>query len=193
MRSNISKAFGFLRIKYPEQEKGLSFILYYLPALLSILICSFILIIEFMTVKSINIFTQTAFESISTFVQVLPGFYIAALAAIASYSNPFVDNAMAGSPPYLEEVDNRGTRKSYLSRRRFLTLMFGYLAAISIILTIFLFVVRLGYETKILSVDPIIYYSIYSLLCFMFFAIFSQMVLVTLHGIYYLADRMHLP
>ena len=193
MLSNISKAFGFIRIKYPEQEKGLSFILYYLPALLSIFICSFILILELLTVKSINIFTQTAFESISTFVQVLPGFYIAALAGIASYTNPFIDNAMSGSPPYLENIDNRGTRKSFLSRRRFLTLMFGYLAAISIILTIFLFVVRLGYETQVLSVDPIIYYSLYSLLCFTFFAIFSQMILVTLHGIYYLADRMHLP
>lgn len=193
MLSNTSKAFGFLRIKYPEQAKGLSFILYYLPALLSIFICSFIVIIEFLTVKSINIFTQTAFESISTFVQVLPGFYIAALAAIASYSNPFIDNAMSGSPPYLESIDIRGTRKSFLSRRRFLTLMFGYLAAISIILTIFLFVVRLGYETQVLSVDPIIYYVIYSVLCFIFFAIFFQMILITLHGIYYLADRMHLP
>jgi|26BtaG_2_1085354.scaffolds.fasta_scaffold05527_3 hypothetical protein len=191
MLRNTLKAFGFLRIKYRGQN--LNFVLYTLPVVFAIFICIFILIVDFNSSKAINIFTQNAFDSISTFVQVLPGFYIASLAAIASYNNPNVDNKMSGRPPYLEERVSGGKRPSDLSRRRFLTLMFGYLAAVSMILTIFLFFIRLSYDTAIFSVKPLVYSAVYYILCFVFFAIFLQMILITLHGIYYLADRMHRP
>ena len=191
MLSNTLKAFGFLRIKYRGQN--LNSVLYILPVFFAVLVCVFIFIVDSNSNKAINIFTQSAFDSISTFVQVLPGFYIASLAAIASYNNSNIDNKMSGNPPYLEENVSGGKRKSDLSRRRFLTLMFGYLAAISMISTIFLFFIRLSYDTSIFSVNPLIYNTIYYLLCFVFFAIFFQMILITLHGIYYLADRMHRP
>lgn len=189
MHITLLKAFGFLRIKY--NGTNLNFVLYYLPLILSIFVATFLFLIDLNSDQHINIFTQNSFDSISTFVQVLPGFYIASLAAIASYNNPNIDNAMTGNPPYLEEKVTDGSRKSKLSRRRFLTLMFGYLAAVSMISTIFLFFTRLGYDSSILPVSYFFYTTVYYILCLVFFFIFFQMVLVTLHGIYYLADRMH--
>lgn len=189
MYITLLKAFGFLRIKY--NDSNLNFVLYYLPIFLSVLVAIFLFMIDSNSDQHINIFTQNSFDSISTFVQVLPGFYIASLAAIASYNNPNIDNAMTGNPPYLEEKVTGGSRKSKLSRRRFLTLMFGYLAAVSMISTIFLFFTRLGYDSSIISVSHFFYNAVYYILCLVFFFVFFQMVLITLHGIYYLADRMH--
>lgn len=191
MYITLLKAFGFLKIKY--NDSNLNFILYYLPVFLSSLVAIFLFVVDSNSKQDINIFTQNSFDSISTFVQVLPGFYIASLAAIASYNNPNIDNAMTGNPPYLEEKVTGGTRKSKLSRRRFLTLMFGYLAAVSMISTIFLFFTRLSYDSSIFPVSYFSYNAVYYFLCLMFFFIFFQMVLITLHGIYYLADRMHRP
>lgn len=199
MENYIFKAFGFLKIIYPEDSPNS--ILYLVPSLLSILVCCFLLYLNHDSDHIINIFNQPAFDSISTFVQVLPGFYIAALAAIASYNNTNsksndnsnLDNKISGNPPYLHEETSNGGRKSELSRRRFLTLMFGYLAAISMLSTVFLFFVRLSYDVGIIFVPYSIYLVAYAILMFIFFFFFFQMILVTLYGIYYLADRMHRP
>ncbi len=191
MSSYILKAFGFLFIKYDEGKPNM--ILYYLPIMLSILICVFLSMLNCSSTETINIFTEKAFDSISTFVQVLPGFFIASLSAIASYGNENIDNKMSGNPPYLLEITERGKYKSELSRRRFLTLMFGYLSAISMIITIFLFLIRLSYDVQILTVPSVIYFIVYYLVSFIFFYIFFQIITITLYGIYYLADRMYLP
>lgn len=191
MEKYILKAFGFLSIQYEDEKPDA--ILYKIPCFLSFLVCIFVLFLSLSSNQIINIFTERAFDSISTFVQVLPGFFIASLSAIASYNNKNIDNKMSGNTPYLLEKTNAGEHKSELSRRRFLTLMFGYLSAISMITTILLFLVRLSYDTHIFLVPLEMYVAIYLLLSFIFFFIFFQMITITLFGIYYLADRMHLP
>ena len=149
--------------------------------------------IDYHSKLDINIFKQSAFDNISTFVQILPGFYIGALAAIASYNYAPMDNVMSLPAPYLKEQVEGGFRESRLSRRRYLTLMFGYLSAISILSAVFIFIVRLVYAVNIFTVSAAIYYCVYYVITFLFFFIFWQMILVTLFGIYYLADRMHRP
>lgn len=193
MLINLLKAFGFLKIKYREKEQNLNLVLYVLPLLLSILVLVFLTVVNLSSTNHVNVFTQKSFDSISTFVQVLPGFYIASLAAIASYNNSDIDNKMSNNPPYLEEKTGGSIRPSELSRRRFLTLMFGYLAAVSMISTVFLFFARLGYDAAIIPVSLITYNIVYYFICLVFFTTFFQMILVTLYGIYYLADRMHRP
>lgn len=195
MFSYTLKAFDFLWIKYPSPSPNLNSILYIIPAVLSLAFCLFFGFIDYKSLNplGVNVFTHKAFDNISTFVQILPGFYIGSLAAIASYANPNMDNMMTTPTPYLEEPMTGGTRESRLSRRRYLTLMFGYLSAISIISAIFIFFVRLAYDVNIFPVSTFWYNIIYYPILFLFFVVFCQMLLITLFGIYYLADRMHRP
>lgn len=187
------KAFDFLKVQYPNNGDNLSSLLYILPGLLAILFCSIFALIDYNSLKDINIFTHGAFDNISTFVQILPGFYIGALAAIASYSYAPMDSVMSLPAPFLPEPVAGGFRPSNLSRRRYLTLMFGYLSGISILIAISIFVVRLVYDVNVFPVYAPIYYAVYYSIALTFFFLFWQMILVTLFGIYYLADRMHRP
>lgn len=187
------KAFDFLRVRYPSGGANFGSLLYILPCLLAIVFCLFFALISHKSAAGINIFNHTAFDNISTFVQILPGFYIGSLAAIASYSYEPMDRVMSLPAPFLKEQVDGGFRESKLSRRRYLTLMFGYLAAISIMSAIFIFIVRLVYSVNIFSVSSIVYNATYYVVTFIFFFVFWQMIMVTLFGIYYLADRMHRP
>ncbi|MFU8925149.1 hypothetical protein [Acinetobacter puyangensis] len=193
MLSYALKAFDFLKIQYPNSGENLRRLLYISPVLLAILFCSFFGLIDYNSKLDINIFKHSAFDNISTFVQILPGFYIGALAAIASYTYAPMDNVMSTPTPFLKEQVAGGFRESKLSRRRYLTLMFGYLSAISILSAVFIFIVRLVYAVNIFAVSATIYNIIYYLIAFLFFFVFWQMILVTFFGIYYLADRMHRP
>lgn len=187
------KAFDFLKVQYPNNGDSLRSLLYILPCTLAIVFCSIFALIDYNSAKGVNIFDHAAFDNISTFVQILPGFYIGALAAIASYNYAPMDNVMSLPAPFLYEQVTGGQRESKLSRRRYLTLLFGYLSAISIMSAVFIFIVRLVYAVKIVSVSAAIYNSVYYVVAFIFFFIFWQMIMVTLFGIYYLADRMHRP
>lgn len=65
-------------------------------------------------------------------MQILAGFYIASLAAIATFNRPGLDETMKGDPPRLKRS---GTLKEEeLTRRRFLCLLFGYLSFAAIAL-----------------------------------------------------------
>lgn len=187
------KAFDFLRVQYPNSGDSLRSLLYILPCALALVFCLFFGLIDCNSKTDVNIFKHSAFDNISTFVQILPGFYIGALAAIASYNYAPMDNVMSLPAPFLAEPVAGGFRESKLSRRRYLTLLFGYLSAISILSAVFIFIVRLVYAVNIFAVSAIIYSSVYYVIAFVFFFVFWQMIMVTLFGIYYLADRMHRP
>lgn len=191
MLSYAFKAFDFLKVQYPNRGDNLRSLLYILPFFLALIFCSFFALIDCKSSEGLNIFNHSAFDNISTFVQILPGFYIGALAAIASYNYAPMDYVMSLPAPFLREAVNGGMRESKLSRRRYLTLMFGYLSSISILSAVFIFLVRLIYAVKIFAVPAIIYHIVYYIVAFIFFFIFWQMIMITLFGIYYLADRMH--
>lgn len=187
------KAFDFLKVQYPNRGESLRSLLYILPCILTTIFCLIFAVIDHCSLEGVNIFKHNAFDNISTFVQILPGFYIGALAAIASYSYAPMDNVMSRPAPFLKEPVAGGFRESILSRRRYLTLLFGYLSSISILSAVFIFIVRLAYAVNIFPVSATIYNIVYYSITFLFFFIFWQMIMVTLFGIYYLADRMHRP
>jgi hypothetical protein len=63
-------------------------------------------------------------QDYSNLLYVLPGFYIAALAAIATFNAPTMDVPLDGQNTELcSQEENIQTRK--LTRRRFLCLLFG--------------------------------------------------------------------
>ena len=90
-----------------------------LPIIMSIL--SVIFIITFIDTNKI----KELIISILSFIQILPGFFIAALAAIATFNRLDLDKIMPHPAPTINIERNGGKEEIDLTRRRYLTLMFN--------------------------------------------------------------------
>lgn len=125
-------------------------------------------------------------------MQILSGFYIASLAAIATFNRPGLDETMKGDPPRLRRS---GTLKEEeLTRRRFLCLLFGYLSFASITLYV------IGASAMIAA--PVMAEGVAEgfartvlrvLFTGSFGFLLAQLFLATVLGIYYMAVRIQEP
>lgn len=132
-------------------------------------------------------------DTIFDIVKNLPGFYIAALAAIATFSKESLDETIKnqlGDSPFIKvrEVDHNGRETNIdtkLSRRVFLTFLFAFLTAVSfLILCTYLILSASGlFNTSVLFVSIIINFA--------FLFLFWQLIVCTFFGLYYLADKLH--
>ncbi|RVU33233.1 hypothetical protein EOE67_17390 [Rheinheimera riviphila] len=126
-------------------------------------------------------------------VKNLPGFYIAALAAIATFNKPELDNIITdqnnNSPQVnVRHVDHNGRVSdcpTAISRRVFLSMLFAYLTAMSFVIII-LYVVF--YSAGFLGSAYVVFASILNVA---FTAMFWQVVVCTFFGLYYLGDKIH--
>ncbi|PPT71587.1 hypothetical protein XarbCFBP8150_08585 [Xanthomonas arboricola] len=125
-------------------------------------------------------------SGVSGLMQILVGFYVATLAAVATFPTSSLD-----------ENTNRiwlgmkGGKKVPLKRRRFLAYLFGYLAMLSLALVIALLFRPVAEGALLhLKVASVVYYVKLALV-FIYQFIFWQMVFITLLGLYYLTDRIH--
>lgn len=134
-------------------------------------------------------------------LQILVGFYVAALAAVATFDRPTMDEVTAGSPLMLG--------KETLTRRRFISLLFGHLAVVGLALYILgAFVMAAGpairavVGTEVFSTSslgwswmPAISVEAALLLrgaiTWFHVCLSAHVVVVTLYGVYFLAVRMH--
>ena len=113
---------------------------------------------------------------------VLVGFYIAALAAVASFKSDFLDVPLKGRPTTLKHRRGSNTEREVLNRRRFISVVFGYCASMAIVLYIFgvcLQYARMGDAFFGTVAIAIFYWGL------------SSLFVVTLLGLHYLVDRMH--
>ncbi|EHZ8148970.1 hypothetical protein K6R34_002843 [Salmonella enterica] len=128
-------------------------------------------------------------------LQVLIGFYIAALAAVSTFSNATIDEVMAGEPPTLVETFRGEKFEVELTRRRFVCYLFGYLALVSFVLfCVGLISILIGkpvglWLTSFLSPNVVlwlktIFVGVYSVLL-------VNIVTTTLLGLYFLSVRFH--
>ena len=146
------------------------------------------------TAPEVNAFhTGGVFDRLLGFIQTLPGFYLAALAAVATFSRPSLDQLMPGTPPRAHVIYHGKPTEVELTRRRFLSLVFSYLTALS-------FAVTLALAIGMPLVDPIrgalpqlASQALRLLAAFVFLFFTCQLVVVTLWGLYYLGERMHTP
>lgn len=133
--------------------------------------------------------------SILSFVQNLPGFYIAALAAIATFGRHDIDEAMPGSPPpRIKTITTSGHGNVIvLMRRRFLCLLFAYLTVECIALTLFsIFAISLAPAMRGL-VSPIMLLIGHAISSVVVLFLLTQLMVATLWGLYYLDERIHQP
>ncbi|AUA31728.1 hypothetical protein CWR53_03520 [Pseudomonas sp. SGAir0191] len=132
--------------------------------------------------------TPGLIASITSYLQLLSGFFITALAAIATFNREGMDDEMLGDPPTLE----RGVPER-LSRRRFLCFLFGYLAFGSIALYIAGTIITLSAPALLghLSQNAILALR-WSVLTVYLFCTFNILI-TSLLGMYYLTDKLHRP
>lgn len=128
---------------------------------------------------------------ITGLLQILVGFYIAALAAIATFQREGLDNLLSGDPAQLNVVRNGVPRTMLLSRRRFLCYLFGYLAFSGLALYF------IGASANLLSANlqaliPTGWASLAKYVSAGLYLFWTANVLVTtLLGLHYLTDRIH--
>jgi len=124
---------------------------------------------------------------------VLPGFYIAALAAIATFNRPDIDELMPAPTPTI--VHKIGGKKNVieLTRRRFLTHLFAFLCFESLaVMVTCMFASLVGVSVLGNLIDPVACGVRIGFVCLLLL-MFWQMVFGTLLGLYYLGDRLYRP
>ena len=129
---------------------------------------------------------------VNALMGILVGFYIAALAAVSSFSNENLDQVMKGRPPTLITVRKGNEIKETLTRRRFLAILFGYCATLAIILYVF-GVLQLHLTVTQLSASwTLTALNFAEQVVWGFYVwILSSLLVVTLLGLHYLVERMH--
>lgn len=188
MYKNLLRPFAYLAIDH--KYKWIVDWLY--PAVLTLF--SVFIIFWLKTHGSVSLYSETGIISkIQSFIQGLPGFYIAALAAIATFNRVDIDKTMPAPAPTLEVRVQGKVVALELTRRRFLCSMFAFLTAENIVLI----VLGVFAETLFTSVKvclPPSYHLIVSIgfMC-IYFMLFWQMIITSFWGLFYLGDKLHQP
>lgn len=133
--------------------------------------------------KPINFINKDGLISvINGILQILSGFYIASMAAVATFQKDGMDSVMAGSPPTLKGIE--------LTRRKFLTYLFGYLAFASILL----YFIGGGLQLIAPTLHSIAWLNI-KLIKYIFVTIYIFFIMnilcTTILGMHFMIDRMH--
>lgn len=178
--------FGYLAIRHPH--KWVVDWLY--PALATLLtLLGLLLATELSSILS----KGGIVTSLVAFIQSLPGFYIAALAAIATFGRADIDSVLPEPTPEVKVKFLGGENIVKLTRRRFLAMLFSFLTAESIVLIIFsIFTTELSSKLIIFSVHGIYlgWWIGLTLLAIFFFALY-QLIAATFWGLYYLGFKLH--
>jgi hypothetical protein len=140
------------------------------------------------------IFANNGFLSLFIgLLQILPGFYLTALAAVATFNRPDMDFLMPRPAPRVTISVSGVSQQIELTRRRMLSMLFGYLTFVCFALyfgsVISLIIAANAKEMIAISLHTFI------IRCFVFLYAFfmGQLIFVTMFGLYQLSDRMHQP
>ncbi|MCC2524321.1 hypothetical protein [Vibrio coralliilyticus] len=179
----LKRPFGYLFIK---EVWGKGFYDWCYPALLTL----FTWVLFHFSGKTYSNLNADVISGLAAFVSNLPGFYIAALAAIATFQSDKLDEFIettSSTTPYIEynvvdENKNVVSKQFPLKRRSFLTYMFAFLTALSFLIVISSKLANLIPESSILLLK---FYS------WGIFFVFYQMVVTTFCGLYYLGSRLN--
>jgi len=123
---------------------------------------------------------------------ILPGFYIAALAAIATFNRPDIDEVMPDPTPTLKVEIGGRPNVIDLTRRRFLAYLFAFLCWESIALLITCVFTGIVAAELMVAMGSYAFIAKYAFL-FLLLLLFWQLVFATCLGLYYLGDRLNRP
>lgn len=180
-RLKLLTALSFLRLQSPDLRQYQ----WAIPAAMT----AVALLGFYMLPAKPSLFTEKGLvNTVNGLLNTLIGFYIAALAAVATFSNPSLDQLMKGRTPTIMNYRQGEVSEEQLTRRRFLVILFGYCAFLSILLfslgVCSLLVAPSFAEVAWVSVIKFVWLLVY-------FFMASSLFVVTLVGLHYLIDRMH--
>lgn len=137
--------------------------------------------------------SQGLVADVISLLNLLIAFFIAALAAVATFDRPGLDDSMKGEPAILRRRNSRGiTVAKVLSHRQFVCYLFGFLSFASLMMLLGLYIVRmfkaeLGDLIQLYSWIAAVGKPIAAVL---FFFVLSQLTVTVLLGVYFLCDRL---
>lgn len=127
---------------------------------------------------------------------VLAGFYIAALAAVATFTSPSIDGQFLGERPVLKHEIAGTSDDLTLNRRQYLSMMFGFLSLSSLLL----YVVGVLFSTvpntafrDFIEWSPLSFHIARFLLCLCYFSALALIMTTTMLGLYFLSFAIHKP
>lgn len=171
----LFKPLGYIKIKHPEK----TWFDLYLPLILA----SLITIVFAFLPKPITLIGKDGLISlVNGILQILSGFYIASMAAVATFQKEGMDDKMDGVSATIDGVD--------LTRRNFLTYLFGYLAFMSIAMYFFGGFIQLAKSNISYLFDSIPFFVKYTFVGFYFFIIFN-ILFTTVLGMHFMIDKIH--
>ncbi len=123
---------------------------------------------------------------------ILVGFYVVALAAIANFSNTNLDTKLKGRTLILNNFRQGEQVQEQLTRRRFLTVLFGYCAMLSIfIYVIGVSFIHLDFPQPDQDVWQLVLFWLEMFALAIYVWCISSLIIVTMLGLYYLVERIH--
>lgn len=191
----LSAPLNFLRINHGEVKSRKLIYDLYIPLFVSLLITIGVIATD--SFDSI-LKDQGVYESIASLLNLLSAFFIAALAAIATFQNSEVDLQMKAkgdsNRTYITGFDEHGdVKKHFLTRRQYLCYLFGYLAFITIC---FLIVVMIFKGVNQTISKYVFEHAIFVGSCifvFLFYFVLVQITLLTLLGLSFLTEKVNGP
>jgi hypothetical protein len=163
---------------------------YLIPISLSVIFSFLFLFLP----KDLNVFGDKGLvDSINGLLSILAGFYIASLAAVATFQNSNLDKFIQGEQAMLRGKRSGKEFMEELTRRRFLCLLFGYCSLLSIFLFIIGIFSRLFKENLKFFIAIQLYKPLIAFFILIYMFLFFNLVVTTLIGLNYLTDRIHRP
>lgn len=176
--------FRYLRIELPLKWK----VDFGLPLVLGGVMTALVLTIH----PGMHLFGEGGFvELFTNLLRILVGFYIAALAAVATFQSPTLDQRLDGDDAILPDCIRGVPLRVKLTRRRFLSLLFGHLAVMAI------FLYFIGGFAALLSegLNALVSEAnkgwMKALFIFVYSTASAHLLTVTLLGLFYLSYRIH--
>ena len=141
------------------------------------------------------------FSAALSVLSTLPGFYFAGLAAVATFANVNMDREMPAPAPTIQISIQGQAIQTPLTRRQFMSYLFSYLVIISFALCAVLLILNgvtgslaaAKHGINILWNGFWILQSIKLISLSLILFLFGSLVTSTLHGIYFLTERLHQP
>lgn len=190
----LTRGLAYLSIRHPS----INWYTVRLPVILATALC---VIYVLLPVKPRLLGDGGLLGSMLGVIATLPGFYFAALAAIATFDRPGMDNEIPAPAPRIDVIVHGKPEPVDLTRRMFLSYLFSYLTTLSLGLCGLILALNALHPTIIMISTSINGWEhaaqIHSIgRAIIFIAISlpaSALAITTLHGIFFLTERLHQP
>jgi hypothetical protein len=188
--------FNYLRIRYGSSKFGSKFLYDWgFPGFLTAVTIGCCTLLRIPLEVSGN---ATATASLSNLLALLIAFYMAALAAVATFGRQDIDQLLRGGGAVLLVLNHKTMKREPkdLSYRQFICFLFGYLSVLALILFLALMCFNMvwpkievlasgftGWRESLPGLEATLFVA--------FVLGFWQMLVISMLGIYFLTDRVH--